>query len=646
MNVTHNSLNFQSSTNLYTTVGDLQVDCTAHMDSNDIPCISVHTDGKIHRFPIGSKKNKNGWYIAWDGISIKGNPYLICIYGSWKMGEKFEYRSWSENSTFDEEERIELQRRLKEKREAAEKAIKVEQDEVAKECRSIWEAAAIVHPSEHHLEYLRKKRVKNYGLRFGDNEKGYPSLIIPLRNAVGEIRSLQYISVGQSGEIYKTFHTGGEKKGNHYVIGSINKDQPFYVCEGYATGASAHEAINKPVVVAFDCNNLAPVIESLRKVYPDSKITILADDDNETQIAKGFNPGKDAAEAAAKQYRCDVIIPEFGKDFRLPDGKLPSDFNDLHVGFGLEEVKKQILQKKSYLNPIDIGSFLSLKIPPRRLLLDPWLPAQGLTMIHTKRGVGKTYTALSIAYAIASGGNIFKWNAPEAKKVLYVDGEMPAPTMQERLANIALASDKHPPDPSYFKLITPDLLEAEIRDISTLEGQMDINEHLNDIDLIVIDNLSTLIRSGRENESESWLPVQEWALKLRKAGKSILFVHHAGKGGQQRGTSKKEDVLDTVINLKHPNDYSPQDGARFEIHFEKARGFDGDAAKPFEVALNSKDEKLKWSFKDVEDKNFQLAIDMYSNDMSMTDIANELSVNKSTVSRWIAKAKNEGRIKK
>jgi hypothetical protein len=80
---------------------------------------------------------------------------------------------------------------------------------------------------------------------------------------------------------------------------------------------------------------------------------------------------------------------------------------------------------------------------------------------------------------------------------------------------------------------------------------------LNDFDLIVLDNLSTLVRSGRENESESWLPVQEWALQLRKRGKSILFVHHAGKTGQQRGTSKKEDVLDTVISLKRPKDYSP-----------------------------------------------------------------------------------------
>ena len=113
-----------------------------------------------------------------------------------------------------------------------------------------------------------------------------------------------------------------------------------------------------------------------------------------------------------------------------------------------------------------------------------------------------------------------------------------------------------------------------------------------------------------------------------------------------KGTSKKEDVLDTVINLKHPKDYSPRDGARFEIHFEKARGFDGDAAKPFEVSLNTKDEKLEWSFKEVDDRDFEVAIDLHSDGMSMTDIAKEIGVNKSTVSRWIVKARNEGRINK
>jgi phage/plasmid primase-like uncharacterized protein len=353
MNISPNIVKSQSTNSQYSlkTIDDLQSQCLSHMAGNEIYLNdSIYTDGKIHRFQVGLKRNKDGWYIAWNGISIKDNPYLICIYGSWKMEGKFEYRSWLDNLTFDDEERRELQRHLKEKQEATKTAIKLEQDLVAKECQCIWEEAEKVNPTEKHLEYLGMKGVKNYGLGFGNNEKGYPSIIIPLKNTVGEIRSMQYISVGQDGTVYKSFHTGGERSGNYFIIGSIANGQQFYVCEGYATGASPHEALGHPVVVAFDCKSLSAVIENLRKIYPESKITILADDDRETTDQQGnlINPGKKAAEEAARHHRCDFILPEFSSDFRLPNGKLPSDFNDLHVHFGLNEVKKQI-EKKVFL---------------------------------------------------------------------------------------------------------------------------------------------------------------------------------------------------------------------------------------------------------------------------------------------------------
>jgi AAA domain len=64
-----------------------------------------------------------------------------------------------------------------------------------------------------------------------------------------------------------------------------------------------------------------------------------------------------------------------------------------------------------------------------------------------------------------------------------------------------------------------------------------------DVDLIVIDNISTLVRTGCENESDSWRPVQEWGLQQRRAGRAVLFVHHTNKSGAQRGTSSREHVM-------------------------------------------------------------------------------------------------------
>ena len=83
--------------------------------------------------------------------------------------------------------------------------------------------------------------------------------------------------------------------------------------------------------------------------------------------------------------------------------------------------------------------------------------------------------------------------------------------------------------------------------------------------------------------------MQSWLLRLRRQGVSVLLIEHEGRSGNPRGTSKREDVLDTLINLKHPDDYQVEDGARFEVHLGKARGVFGEAAKPFEAKLEVRD---------------------------------------------------------
>ena len=76
------------------------------------------------------------------------------------------------------------------------------------------------------------------------------------------------------------------------------------------------------------------------------------------------------------------------------------------------------------LQVVDIHSFLAMDIPPRETMLEPWLPCQGLAMLYGRRGMGKTYLALGIGYAVGSGGGVLGWQAPKARKVLYIDGEM------------------------------------------------------------------------------------------------------------------------------------------------------------------------------------------------------------------------------
>jgi putative DNA primase/helicase len=215
------------------------------------------------------------------------------------------------------------------------------------------------------------------------------------------------------------------------------------------------------------------------------------------------------------------------------------------------------------LRLLTAAEFLALDLPPRRMILNPWLPEKGLAMIYSPRGTGKTLLALTTAYAIATGSSFLDFKAPSPRRVLNIDGEMPAQTMQERLAAIVAGFENQPPDPSYFRMLSGDLSERSLPDLGTVEGLAELDSQIGDAEVLILDNISTLVRSGKENEAEGWALVQEWGLRHRRDGRSIIFVHHAGKNGVQRGTSKREDVLDTVIVLKRPDDYMPEHGARF-----------------------------------------------------------------------------------
>jgi putative DNA primase/helicase len=245
---------------------------------------------------------------------------------------------------------------------------------------------------------------------------------------------------------------------------------------------------------------------------------------------------------------------------------------------------------------VDAKYFINMEFQPRKNLLAPWLQKQGLTLIHGARGLGKTYMSLSVAVAIAGGGEFLSWQAPDPCGVLYVDGEMPASLMQQRLKAILCGQRVELKAP--LKILTPDLQLATVPSLSTIEGQAAIESHLSDISLIIFDNISTLF-GNNENLTACWKPIQKWSLSLRRRGYSILFIHHSGKNGLQRGASSREDALDLVIHLRRPDNYDPAEGARFEIHYQKARGLYGHDVRPFEAKLVSDANGLTWMREEI-----------------------------------------------
>jgi AAA domain len=232
------------------------------------------------------------------------------------------------------------------------------------------------------------------------------------------------------------------------------------------------------------------------------------------------DPGRDHAEhvaavlkGSAKRVRVLNIADHW------PECGAGQDVSDWLASGGNADKLNALLQAlpdwqpdKPKFTPLTAAEFLARKLPPRESIIAPWLPRKGTVLIYSPRGVGKTFFGMTSAYAIAVGADFLNFKIQKPRKVLYLDAETPAEAMQERLAAIVGGFEQEPPAADFFRILNGDLTEFGLPDLATPEGQAAIDAQVSDSEVIIVDNISTMVRSGKENEGESWLPIQNWAL--------------------------------------------------------------------------------------------------------------------------------------
>jgi hypothetical protein len=282
--------------------------------------------------------------------------------------------------------------------------------------------------------------------------------------------------------------------------------------------------------------------------------------------------------------------------------------------------------------PLDLDELLALDIPERGMVLEPIIPEKGLALLYAMRGTGKTHVALGVAHAVATGTRFLNWHSPKPRRVLLVDGEMPAADLRDRLKTIVTGSGVAAA-PGMLRVLAGDLRDDGIGNLARPQVQSSLERCLHGVELLILDNLASLIAGQRESDADSWTTMQQWLLRLRRRGVSVLVVHHAGKNGEQRGVSNREDLLDTSISLRRPSDYSPAEGARFEVHVAKGRGLRGAPALPFEAMLASRQDMTAWTVKPIEDVERTRVAALLADGLSIRDIAEETGIARSTVHR-------------
>ena len=278
-------------------------------------------DGQPHRFSArpGRPRDDAGWYV-WHGDHGAA--------GDWRRAGAEPLVHWSARSggRSDAAEIAHLRAASAAQRDKAERRDMQRRGDAAREAQSIWAAAG---PASADHGYLARKGVQSHGLRaftgagtwrtkIRDQALG-GCLIIPLRDTAGTIQTLEFIS--RSGG--KRFLTGGRKQGCYYEI--PGDSAAILIAEGYATGASLHEATGYTIACAMDAGNLRSVAQALRAAHPDTLMVIAGDHDES-------GSGQRAAAAAARAVGGAVAIP----------AALGRDWNDVHRAEGREAVRAAI----------------------------------------------------------------------------------------------------------------------------------------------------------------------------------------------------------------------------------------------------------------------------------------------------------------
>jgi len=457
--------------------------------------------GTIHRFPGAGKSanNRAGWCILFDD----GDGG---VFGDWstKLSE-----TWQARKPADEAERRRWAAKIDKARREAERERRQVMAEAAKEAAKAWSSAKPT-PVDH--PYLVAKGIEPHGARIEGAR-----LVIPIRNAAGEIRSLQRID----GEGKKRFHPGGEISGNYFPIGQ--PDDLVIVAEGFATAASIRQATGHAVVVAFSAGNLQPVAEAIRAKLPEAQVIIAADDDRDTN----GNPGiANATEAAAA----------VGGEVAEPGQR--GDFNDLAKAKGLEAVaaafeavKDPARKQRRITRPL-----AEIEAEPIRWLWPNRIALGKLTLLAGDPKLGKSLLTADLTARITAG---LPWpvdgtKPPEGSVIFASAEDDAADTIRPRLeAAHADVSRVH-----IVETVTeadPDALEVREREFNLKQDVQRLNEELEaigDVVAIVIDPVTAYLGGSNSYKTSTMRELLAPLAKLAsKHGVAVIAVTHLNKGG-------------------------------------------------------------------------------------------------------------------
>lgn len=279
-----------------------------------------------------------------------------------------------------------------------------------------------------------------------------------------------------------------------------------------------------------------------------------------------------------------------------------------------------------------ISELLAAVYPPPEFLLEPILVHPGLMMVYGPTGVAKTYFSLGLGLSASSNHPILKYRPGRQCGVLYVDGELGNRALQDRLRKLIRGHEFMPE--RFYTLTRDDQAGGMIPDLNDAGSQIRFLASIpEDVELVILDNLSTLtsFTEGKEaNSWESWDAMQRLLLQLRRRGYSVIVVHHANKGGtEQSGTERKLHIMDTVVSLRKHDDPEGQSPGYtdIEVHIKKGRNLPPGHVEPFIATLGAAGfdkDALAWAAGELEARKARQIEELLKLGMPVSQVVTEV----------------------
>lgn len=207
-------------------------------------------------------------------------------------------------------------------------------DKAARKAELLWSYSV----NSGQADYLARKGVGAYGIRFKETDKYGRCAVVPMRDIEDKLFNLQFLNANGS----KIFVSEARVNGLFHCLAPIVNGKPFGIAESYVTAATCLELSGLPTACCFGCNNMERVAKELSNKYPASPVIFFADNDRHLDENQGILKATQAIKAIDKGI---LAFPVF-------DGapsKDKTDWNDLVRIHGNLEAKDQILK---YINKI------------------------------------------------------------------------------------------------------------------------------------------------------------------------------------------------------------------------------------------------------------------------------------------------------